>query len=141
MKRFIYIFRHGETYFNRSRRFAGRINSRLTPQGRDHANVIAEQLRDKRFTIAFHTSLSRTSDSLRIVLKYHPECQEIRVDDRMIERSYGHLEGKYHRTIIRRYGKTQFDVWHRSYGTPPPSGESMQAVEKRVLSFISDLLI
>jgi 2,3-bisphosphoglycerate-dependent phosphoglycerate mutase len=59
----------------------------------------------------------------------------------MIERSYGHLEGKYHRTIIRRYGKTQFDVWHRSYGTPPPSGESMQAVEKRVLSFISDLLI
>jgi 2,3-bisphosphoglycerate-dependent phosphoglycerate mutase len=140
MKLYLFIFRHGETYFNQSRRFTGRINSRLTPQGRIHAKVVAKQLRNKLFTIAFHTSLTRTSESLRIVLKYHPECQEIRIDDRMIERSYGWLEGKYHKTIIQRYGKTQYDIWHRSYNTPPPNGESIQDVEKRVLSFISDLL-
>ena len=141
MKLHIYIFRHGETYFNRSKRFTGWANSRLTPKGIKQSNEIAEKLRKKTFQVAFKTSLSRSSDSLKIVLKYHPECEKVVVDDRMIERSYGDLEGKFHKTIIKKYGKRQFDIWHRSYDVPPPSGESIKMVEKRVLSFIKDLIV
>jgi len=141
MKLHIYIFRHGETSFNRSKRFTGWVNSRLTPEGIEQAKLIAEKLRKKPFQIAFKTSLSRSSNSLKIVLKYHPECKRVIVDDRMIERSYGDLERKYHKTVIKNYGKRQFDVWHRSYDVPPPGGESMLMVEKRVLSFVKDLLI
>jgi 2,3-bisphosphoglycerate-dependent phosphoglycerate mutase len=141
MKRHIYLFRHGETNFNRSNRFTGRLNSRLTPEGIKQAKFISEKLRNKKFKIAFKTSLSRSSDSLKIVLKNHPECRTIITDDRMIERSYGDLEGKFHKTVIRKFGKRQFDIWHRSYSTPPPEGESIRMVEKRVLSFIRDLLV
>ena len=141
MKLHIYIFRHGETNFNRSKRFTGWVNSRLTPEGIEQAKLIAEKLRKKPFQIAFKTSLSRSSNSLKIVLKYHPECRRVIVDDRMIERSYGDLERKYHKTVIKNYGKRQFDVWHRSYDVPPPGGESMLMVEKRVLSFVKDLFI
>lgn len=141
MKFHIYIFRHGETYYNRSRKFTGRLNSRLTPKGIKQSNVIAEKLRKKTFQIAFKTNLSRSSDSLKIVLKYHPECKKVIVDDRMIERSYGKLEGKFHKTIIKKFGKKQFDIWHRSYDIPPPGGESIKMVEKRVLSFIKDLIV
>ena len=141
MKLHIYIFRHGETNFNRSKRFTGWVNSRLTPEGIEQAKLIAEKLRKKAFQIAFKTSLSRSSNSLKIVLKCHPECKRVIVDDRMIERSYGDLERKYHKTVIKNYGKRQFDVWHRSYDVPPPGGESMLMVEKRVLSFVKDLLI
>jgi 2,3-bisphosphoglycerate-dependent phosphoglycerate mutase len=140
MKLHIYIFRHGETNFNRSQRFTGRANSNLTSEGIEQANLIAEKLRKKTFQIAFKTSLSRSSNSLKIVLRYHPECKRVIVDDRMIERSYGDLERKYHKTVINKYGKKQFDIWHRSYDVPPPGGESMKRVEKRVLSFIKDLL-
>jgi len=140
MKLHIYIFRHCETYYNRNKRFTGWLNSRLTPKGTKQSNVIAEKLRKKTFQIAFKTSLSRSSDSLKIILKYHPECEKVIVDDRMIERSYGDLEGKFHKTIIKKYGKKQFDVWHRSYDVPPPGGESIKMVEKRVLSFIKDLI-
>jgi 2,3-bisphosphoglycerate-dependent phosphoglycerate mutase len=140
MKLHIYIFRHGETYYNRSRRFTGWANSRLTPKGIKQSNVIAEKLRKKTFQVAFKTSLSRSSNSLKIVLKYHPECEKVIVDDRMIERSYGDLEGKFHKTIIKKYGKRQFDIWHRSYDVPPPGGESIKMVEKRVLAFIKDLV-
>ena len=140
MKFHIYIFRHGETNFNRSKRFTGWVNSRLTPKGIEQANLIAEKLRKKTFQIAFKTSLSRSSNSLKIVLRYHPECKRVIVDDRMIERSYGDLERSYHKTVIKKYGKRQFDIWHRSYDVPPPGGESMKMVEKRVLSFIKDLL-
>ena len=140
MKLHIYIFRHGETNFNRNRRFTGRVNSRLTPKGIEQSNLIAEKLRKKEFQIAFKTSLSRSSNSLKIVLKHHPECKRVLVDDRMIERSYGDLERKYHKTVIKKYGKRQFDIWHRSYDVPPPGGESIKMVEKRVLSFVKDLL-
>ena len=141
MKRHIYIFRHGETYYNRSKRFTGWVDSRLTPRGIEQAKVITEKLRKKKFQIAFKTSLSRSSINMKIVLKYHPECKKIIVDDRMIERSYGELQRKFHRTVIRKYGKKNFDVWHRSYDVPPPGGESIEMVEKRVLSFIEDLII
>lgn len=136
----IYLFRHGKTYYNTSRRFTGWKNSTLTRTGIDHAQIIAEKLKEKTFGIAFKSRLSRSSDTLRMVLKYHPECQDVRIDDRIIERSYGTLEGKYHRTIIKRYGKKQFDIWHRSYDTPPPGGESIKMVEQRVLRFIADLI-
>jgi len=116
------------------------VNSRLTIKGIKQTNFIAELLKEKRFQIAFKTSLSRSSNSLKIVLKYHPECNKIIIDDRMVERSYGDLEKKYHKTIIEKYGKRQFDLWHRSYDIPPPAGESIKMVEKRVLSFVQDLL-
>lgn len=141
MKLHVYIFRHGETYYNRSKRFTGWMNSRLTPRGINHANMIAEKLRKKKFQIAFKTSLSRSSDTLKIVLKYHSECKRVIVDDRMIERSYGALHRRFHKTVIEQYGKRQFDIWHRSYDVPPPKGESIRMVEKRVLSFIEDLII
>jgi 2,3-bisphosphoglycerate-dependent phosphoglycerate mutase len=140
MKLHIYLFRHGETNFNRSKRFTGLVNSRLTPKGIEQANLIAEKLKEKTFQTAFRTSLSRSSSSLKIVLKYHPECKKVIIDDRMIERSYGDLERKHHKTVIKKYGKKQFDLWHRSYDVPPPRGESIKMVEKRVLSFIEDLL-
>ena len=59
----------------------------------------------------------------------------------MIERSYGKLEGMSHKDFIEKYGKDLFDKYHRSYDTAPPKGESIKDVEKRVLSFIKDLLI
>ena len=112
----------------------------MTSEGIRQTNLIAEKLRKKAFQIAFKTSLSRSSNSLKIVLKHHPECKRVIVDDRIIERSYGDLETKYHKTVIKNYGKRQFDLWHRSYNVPPPGGESIKIVETRVLSFVKDLL-
>ena len=105
----IYIFRHGETYYNRSKRFTGWVNSRLTPRGKTQSNIIAEKLKEKKLQIGFKTSLLRSSDSLGIVLKHHPECQKIIIDDRIMERSYGDLERKFHKTVIRKYGIRQGD--------------------------------
>ena len=41
-----------------------------------------------------------------------------------------------HRAILKKL----FDKWHRSYNFPPPEGESVKQVEKRVNSFIKDLI-
>ncbi|MHA1276132.1 MAG: histidine phosphatase family protein [Candidatus Helarchaeota archaeon] len=135
----IYLFRHGFTEFNRDKRFTGHFDAKLTHEGIEQSKVIAEKLRDKEFQIAYHTSLSRSKDTLMLVLKYHPNV-EIIEDDRLIERSYGDLTGKTHNWCIDTYGEEQFHIWHRSYDVPPPGGESIKMVEARVLDFIKDLL-
>ncbi len=140
MKCHIYLFRHGQTYFNKNKIFTGWKDSKLTPKGVRDARKIAEKLKGKRIDVAFQTHLSRSKDTLKIVLKYHPECKKIITDDRMIERSYGYLQGMTHKYFIKNYGRTLYDIYHRSYNVPPPGGESIKMVEKRVLSFIKDLL-
>ena len=132
----IFLFRHGITTFNRDGRFTGFKDARLTAEGRRHAGVIARKLKDEKFEVAIHTRLSRSRDTLRPVLKFHPECKVVLEDDRMIERGYGELEGKFHKDVIRKFGRVQFDLWHRGFNVRSPKGESFADVEKRVKSFI-----
>lgn len=140
MKLHIYLFRHGQTYYNKNKYFTGWKDSKLTSKGKRDANKVARKLKDKKFQVAYHSRLSRSKDTLKHVLKYHPECKDIIEDDRIIERSYGALAGKSHKSVIEKVGKKQYDIWHRSYDVPPPKGESVKMVEKRVNSFIKDLL-
>ncbi len=169
MKLKIYLFRHGQSYYNRDHRFTGWKDSKLTPRGKQDANKIAQKLKHKKIDLAYQTRLSRSKDTLKSVLKFHPECQKVLTDDRMIERSYGKLQGKSHQQFVREEGLNEFHHllhWHRldflvgkkkeefirkhgeadlqairrSYRARPPKGESIVMVEKRVNSFIKDLI-
>ncbi|MCK4588806.1 MAG: histidine phosphatase family protein [Nanoarchaeota archaeon] len=169
MKLYIYLFRHGQTYFNRDKRFTGWKDSKLTPRGIKDAKKVAQKLKNKKFQVAYYTRLSRSKDTLKYVLKYHPECKQLIKDDRMIERSYGKLQGKSHKQFIKKEGTDTYKTllhWHkidhlqgrekkefikktgeaelqiirRSYNVPPPGGESIKMVEKRVNAFIKDLI-
>jgi broad specificity phosphatase PhoE len=140
----IYLFRHGETTYNRDKIFTGFKDAKLSSLGKKQANIIAIELKNKKFQAAFYTRLSRSKDTLKPVLKFHPECVMLIKDDRIIERGYGSLEGKTHKSIIEKFGKKQFDKWHRGFNTKPGlpgkrKGESYADVEKRVKKFIKDL--
>lgn len=169
MKLHIYLFRHAQTYYNRAHKFTGWKDSKLTPLGIKQAQLIAKKLKGKRIDLAFCSHLSRSKDTLKAVLKYHPECKKKIVDDRIIERSYGklqgtsheqfvhlmgerdykmmmhwhkidHLHGKEREEFIHKHGETDLQIVRRSYAHVPPKGESVQMVEKRVKLFIHDLL-
>ena len=164
----VYLFRHGETTFNRDGRFTGWLDPHLTALGRRQAEKIAKKLKDKKFQVAFCTSLKRSIESLKPVLKGHPECKKIIKDDRMIERNYGDLNGISHDVFIKNIGRKlyklevegdlitalekkdrkkikkflgeeEYKLIHRGFNVPPPNGESFAQVEKRVKSFIKDL--
>jgi 2,3-bisphosphoglycerate-dependent phosphoglycerate mutase len=165
----IYIFRHGETTFNRDGKFTGHMDPPLTEKGLEQAKNIADKLKDKKFEVAFHTSLQRSKKTLDEVLKFHPECKKIMEDDRMIERNYGDLNGLSHDEFIKKIGQKmynlevegdlihdlpeagkkevekylgeqEYNLIHRGYNVPPPNGESFAMVETRVKSFIDYLL-
>ena len=136
----IYLFRHAQTYFNRDKRFTGWLDSNLTPFGVKQAKNIARKLRGKKFEVAFQTSLSRSRDTLKEVLRYHPECKKKFNDDRMIERSYGKLQGMSHNAYMKTHTAEDLHQIRRSYDYPPPNGESIKMVEARVMPFVRDLI-
>jgi len=135
----IYLFRHGQTEFNRDKIFTGWLDSKLTSLGIDQAKVIGNLLKDIKIDIAYQTRLSRSIDTLKEVLVFHPECREILTDDRMIERSYGDLSGHTHAETLAKYGQELFDKWHRGWTDKTEAGESFADVEIRVGDFITDL--
>ena len=161
----VYLFRHGKTFFNAKGIFTGWKESKLTSEGIGNAKKVAEILKKKKFQVAFQTRLSRSKDTLKYVLKFHPECKKIITDDRMIERSYGILEGTSHKNFIDEIGKKivdlkiegnaienlspnerkkvekflgeeEYKTIHRGYNLAVPKGESFADVEKRVKKFI-----
>ncbi len=165
----IYLFRHGQTTYNRDQRFTGWNDPGLTELGVRQARKVALKLKKNKFEAAFHTRLRRSRQTLKEVLKYHPECKLIKEDDRMIERNYGKLNGTTHKDFIDKIGKKlyklevqgdiltalepkgrkeveiflgeqEYNLIHRGYNVPPPEGESFAMVEKRVKSFIKYLL-
>lgn len=164
----IYIFRHGQTDFNRDGRFTGFLDAKLTNLGKKQAQTIAKKLSKKKFEVAFHTRLSRSKDTLKEVLKFHPECKLLIEDDRVIERNYGDLNGMLHEEFVKRIGRQEYNllkegdaihdldaknmkkvqqflgeeeykIIHRGYNVAPPNGESFADVEKRVKRFIKYL--
>ncbi|MFC1704857.1 histidine phosphatase family protein [Nanoarchaeota archaeon] len=170
MKLKIYIFRHGQSYYNREHKFTGWKDSKLTPQGVKDARTVAKKLKNKKIDLAYCSHLTRSKHTLREVLKFHPECKKKIVDDRVIERCYGKLQGMSHKSFIEKdgtedyklllhhhrlegylkgkerkefienIGAAELKIMRRSYDVPPPGGESVKDVEKRVIPFIKDLI-
>lgn len=157
----VYLFRHGKTDFNTKKMFTGWMDSKLTKEGIENAKTIAKKLKNKRIDVAIHTSLSRSKDTLKYTLELHPECKTVICDNRMIERSYGELQGLKHSEFIKNVGKElfslgeyskffkgqkkeiseilgkkEYDIIHRGWNISAKNGESFSDVEKRVQEFI-----
>jgi len=133
----LFVFRHAETFDNRRGIFSGWRDSELTSKGLAQAQKIAEQLKRYQIDYAFTSHLKRAQKTLEIVLEAHLPVPVYR-DDRLIERCYGLLQGKSKRRIAHE-NPEWFAQIHRGYELPPPKGESLRMVEKRVLSFLEQL--
>lgn len=132
----IYLFRHGRSTFNQKGLFTGWLNPPLSIQGINDAKTLAMKLKNKRIDVSFYTRLKRSKDTLNYVLKNHKECKKIIKDDRMIERSYGILQGISHDDFVKKYGEKKYKLIHRGYDSRAPRGESFLDIEKRVGNFI-----
>lgn len=145
--RTLFAITHTETYYNRRRIFCGQLNSHLTPRGHRQAERIGKKLKKQKIAWAFISTLARSKETLEPILehhtvshivKYHPEMR-VRIDKRLAERDYGKLSHKS-KVVYRRKYPELYRLYHRSYEVPPPGGESMIQVEKRVLSLLREII-
>ena len=86
----IYFVRHGQTEWNKIGRMQGHIDIELNDEGKKQAQLVKEKLKDVKFDKVFSSPLKRAKETAQIIVN-----QEIIIDERLIERCNGELEGKF----------------------------------------------
>ncbi len=96
----LFVFRHAETTDNKREIFSGWRDPKLTLKGLEQAQEIAEQLKREKISYAFTSHLRRARETLKIVLETHKDVP-VFIDDRLIERCYGLLQGRSKRKVAK----------------------------------------
>lgn len=85
----IYVLRHGQTDYNLMGKFQGRIDVPINQNGISQVEEAAKEISNIKFNNVYSSPLKRAIQTATIVSK-----SEIQIDERIIERSFGLLEGK-----------------------------------------------
>jgi 2,3-bisphosphoglycerate-dependent phosphoglycerate mutase len=139
---FLILARHGESTFNLENRFTWWIDVPLTDKGKEEARAIARKITGYRIDKAYSSSLQRTAESLRIVMK-ELHCENIPVvhSAELDERQYGDIQGLNKTETAARYGESLVHEWRRSYTVAPPCGESLKDASERILFFLDSSIL
>ncbi len=133
------LIRHGPTNYNQQRRWQGRVDTPLNPEGRALADAIGSILRSKNVCTdnIYSSPLSRAVETARLVA---PETSGVIVDDRLIEIDVGEYDGRLEDDIQQEVGEKEYVLWRlEHFRTPAPGGESFIQVQKRVGEFFKEL--
>lgn len=138
MKKRLYIFRHGETDYNREMRLQGRsIDSTLNKYGIQQVNRFFEEYRDIPFELIYSSDLMRSIQSVEAFGEL--KIPHI-IDSRITEVSWGENEGKVLSPwVIHRFRRMVKEWQSGNHDYRIPGGESATELKNRIDSFINDL--
>jgi 2,3-bisphosphoglycerate-dependent phosphoglycerate mutase len=118
------LLRHGNSIWNQKNLFTGWVDVDLTDQGRQEAKHAGELLGKSGLKpdVLFTSVLKRAINTAHIALdqidrNWIPTHRSWRLN----ERHYGALQGLDKAETLEKYGPEQFQLWRRSYDTPPPA--------------------
>jgi broad specificity phosphatase PhoE len=131
----VYLVRHGETEWNAEARCQGRADAEFSDAGREQLRSLAAQLAPVKFDAAYTSSLRRAVRTAAAILEGRG-LEATLVDD-LAEISYGSLQG----TRFADWPGGLHDRWRRDpWSVTFPDGESLAAVEARVLKAVDAIL-
>jgi broad specificity phosphatase PhoE len=143
-----YFARHGETDWNRERRYQGSKDIPLNATGRKQADangvllrqLLAREEVDPASLNWFASPLSRASETMdRMRAAFDVPLPPVIHDKRLIEISFGVLEGRLHAEINREMavapGERDASYWHYR----PTDGENYDDLAARLLDFAETL--
>ncbi|MBD2259935.1 histidine phosphatase family protein [Pseudanabaena sp. FACHB-2040] len=127
------LVRHGETEWNRQKRFQGQIDVPLNDNGRAQGQKAAEFLKSIAIHAAYSSSMLRPKETAEIILQHHPHLS-LSLVDTLQEISHGEWEGKFEAEIEAGY-PGMLQQWQDSPETVQmPAGENLQQVWKRAIA-------
>jgi probable phosphoglycerate mutase len=137
MKR-IFLIRHAQSELNEKGVFQGSLDSDLTPLGFVQARLVARHI-SKEGVERIVSSPQRRAYKTALVLG-DVLGLEVEVDQRLREMSFGELEGKSFWDLMKREREMIVNWLRDPVSYPLPTQEPMEAFEKRVSSFLEDLV-
>jgi len=133
------LVRHGQSLWNKERRFTGFVDIELTEEGKSEAKRAGQLIKELniKFDACFTSQLKRAINTLNIILKVldNPNVQ-INKAWELNERHYGGLTGLNKDDTIKKYGNKQVKIWRRSFDTRPPPMEKQHPYRDKIDSNI-----
>jgi len=117
------LLRHGQSLWNREKRFTGWTDIELSKKGISEAQLAAKILQDKRivFDLCFTSVLRRAHETAAILLKtMNLTTVPVWRSWRLNERHYGALQGMTWWEASTRFGPKQVLIWQRHFSAEPP---------------------
>lgn len=136
----IFLVRHGETADNIEMRYLGRRDEPLTESGIHQAEKTADALASFPIRTIYTSPLKRTTDT---AARIRDACgAALYADTRLIEGSFGRWEGLSRYEVMKSGGNDAelLARWERDASAAPPGGESLEAIQVRVMSLVGELL-
>lgn len=135
------LLRHGQSHWNLENKFTGWTDVPLTKKGINEAKNAGNLIKKNniKFDKIFSSVLERANKTAEIAIN-QTNSEDLYEDNKLVyeknknlnERDYGDLVGLNKNETAEKFGKEQVHIWRRSYDIPPPNGESLKDVVRRV---------
>ena len=129
------LLRHGQSQWNKERRFTGWVDIDLTEQGKYEAEQAGKLIKNLNieFDAFFTSQLKRAINTLEIVLKVLNKTDaKISKTHSLNERHYGELTSLNKDETIKKYGNKQVKIWRRSFEISPPPMEEKHPYKNKI---------
>jgi len=156
----LFLLRHLKSQWNLENRFTGWVDVPLIKNQTKKAKKLAQKIFKTKIDAIYSSPLFRNQHTVALLLesfsKKYPiyihldkgkmkdwgHFKEINknylpvyITEKFNERYYGKLQGLNKKKIIQKYGSEKVHLWRRSFEIPPPGGEALKEVYKRVVPF------
>lgn len=132
----IILIRHAQTEWNQEKRYLGRTDIGLSPEGIKQAQGLSQQLKKEKIHKAYSSDAKRALHSAELCLEGFaiektPELREI---------NFGVFEGLTHQQIIAEHPQVYRQWLKDPLKTAIPEGEKFTDFQKRVLNTLETII-
>lgn len=142
MRKDFYIFRHGETDYNREKRWQGcGIDTELNENGLKQAEKLIETLEPKNLQIIYSSPLKRAIKTAEIVAE--ALGVEVKIIKDLREANLGETEGMRKDEVAVRFQEV-YNLWYNEekdyVDIAFPGGETKRQIHQRMINVLENLL-
>jgi broad specificity phosphatase PhoE len=132
----IILVRHGETEYNASETFRGRVDVPLNDTGHKQAGLLGEYLAAEKIDAIYSSPLMRAVETAEAIAV--PQKLKVNVNENLNDIDCGAWQGLTLREVRERYGAVYRDWAEKPGQVKIPGGESLEDVRKRAMPFVQD---
>ncbi|HKR71474.1 MAG TPA: MSMEG_4193 family putative phosphomutase [Streptosporangiaceae bacterium] len=110
----------------------------LDDRGRSQAAAIAERLSQVRLDAIISSPLERCAQTATAIAEQQKACNEVTIDDRLIEVGYGDWTGQSLRKLAREPLWRVVQAHPSAVTFPGPGGETLPDIQRRAVTAIRD---
>ncbi len=134
----IIIARHGETEWNVSQVFRGRIDVELNETGIKQAELLAKYLSDLEIEAIYSSPLKRALKTAEIIAGYHKLSVEIAPG--LVDFNFGEWQGLAHQEVEDKYKNLYAEWVENPHKVMIPGGENLNDVRSRARGVVDNVI-